>query len=520
MKKVLSILLLVCLVVCCFTACGDDEPSSSATESKAETSKDTSTDTSEETEKGEKISYADLEKRDLGGREIYIIERWFGYGKSTIDFTGEVLYMEDDNGSLTNVNQAKKDIIEQVQKDYNCKITGEIFGEGSTSIVNDLRTLITNDIATSTPKYDFFFESYYYYTGFISYGYLLNVKDLKTLNLKSSCWDQNAVSELSICNALYFILGDINTYDNDGTIAMLFNKELYETLGYKEDLYKLVKDREWTFDKLVELSKSFDNIDHSQDGERNEKDNWFMGSESANLYTHAVAAGESICGKDKNDEAQLTMSTEQTINALTDAVNFYLSGSVLVADLPEYKEKYQQPGEAYEKTVTNAFLEGRELFYMTSLIHVPYFRTMEDEFGIIPVPMYSSSQDDYCSEMGNHTASVLMIPNTSLADDDLGLVIQALAELSEEQLTPEYYEKQLKFRDFKDEESAEMLDIIFNNRHYDLGAVFGDSWGDVDTYYNVLDTNIKSRFEGIQDIVEADIEGTMNDIKLAMDSAN
>ena len=171
MKKVLSILLLVCLVVCCFTACGDDEPSSSATESKAETSKDTSTDTSEETEKGEKISYADLEKRDLGGREIYIIERWFGIGKSTIDFTGEVLYMEDDNGSLTNVNQAKKDIIEQVQRDYNCKITGEIFGEGSTNIVNDLKTLITNDIATSTPKYDFFFESYYYYAGLISDGF-------------------------------------------------------------------------------------------------------------------------------------------------------------------------------------------------------------------------------------------------------------------------------------------------------------------------------------------------------------
>ncbi|MBO7254236.1 MAG: hypothetical protein J6V36_02920, partial [Clostridia bacterium] len=156
----------------------------------------------------------------------------------------------------------------------------------------------------------------------------------------------------------------------------------------------------------------------------------------------------------------------------------------------------------------------------TSLIHIPYFRQMQDEFGIIPVPMYSSSQDDYCSEMGNHTASVLMIPNTVLADDDLGLVIQALAELSEEQLTPEYYEKQLKFRDFKDEESAEMLDIIFNNRHYDLGAVFGKDWGEVDTYYNVLDTNIKSRFEGIQDVVEIKIGSTMESIKEALNSAN
>ncbi len=520
MKKILSILLLVCLVVCCFTACGDDGESSTSSkteESQANTSNDTSTDTSVETEKGEKIAYKDLEKRDLNNREIYIIERWFGYGKSTIDFTGEVLYMEDDNGSLTNVNQAKKDIIETIQKDYNCKITGEIFGEGSTAIVTDLKNKISTDITAGTGLYDFFFESFYYYTSFISDGKLLNVKDLPTINLNSSCWDQNAVSELSVCDALYFILGDINTYDNDGTVAMLFNKELYETLGYTENLYDLVKDHEWTFDKLVELSTSFENLDDNQDGERNELDNWFMGSEESNLYMHCVAAGESICSKDKDDIPQLTMSTEQTINALTDAVEFYLSKKVLVATLPEYREKYPGNGECYEKTVTNAFLEGRELFYMTSLIHIPYFRQMEDEFGILPVPMYSASQDDYCSAMSVHASSVLMIPNNPKADDDLGLVIQALAELSEEKLTPEYYEKQLKFRDFKDKESAEMLDIIFNNRHYDLGEVFGASWNKVDELYQPLDTDVEVRFQAQEVVIKNLIASTIEDIQDRID---
>ncbi len=520
MKKLLSIFLLACLVVCSLTACGGDDKSTEGSKdtatSNADTSKDVSKDTSNpvvDYETGEKISYADLEKKDLGGREIYIIERWFGYGKDTIDFSGEVLYMEDDEGKLTNVNQAKKDIIEQVQKDYNCKITGEIFGEGSTSIVNELKELITTDITTGTNKYDFFFESFYYYTSFIADGQLLNIKELDTINLKSTCWDQNAVSELTICDELYFILGDINTYDNDGTVTMLFNKKLYEELGYTEDLYKLVKDYEWTFDKLVELSKTFENIDTNNDGVRNENDRWFLGSEQSNLYTHCIAAGESICTKDKNDIPQLTMTTEQTISALTDAVEFYLSGSVLVATLEEYRTKYPGNGECFEKTVTNAFLEGRELFYMTTLIHIPYFRQMEDEFGILPVPLYSSSQDDYCSAMSAHTASVLMIPNTPKADADLGTVIQALAELSEEKLTPEYYEKQLKFRDFKDEESAEMLDIIFNNRHYDLGAVFGNSWNKVDELYQDLNTDILSRFQAQEAVIKSLIESTMEDIQ-------
>ncbi len=468
---------------------------------------------------GENVAYDELPKKDLEGREIYIIERWFGYGNNAIDFTGEVLYMEDDNGSLTNVNKAKKDIIETIQKDYNCKINGEIFGEGSTSIVSELKNRIAIDITAGTGNYDFFFESFYYYTSFIADGMLLNIKDFESINLNSSCWDQNAVSELSICNALYFVLGDINTYDNDGTVVMLFNKDLYDRLGYTEDLYQLVKDRKWTFDKLVELSSFFQTIDHNDDGLRNEFDNWFMGSETANLYTHVIAAGESICTKDKNDEPQLTMLTENTINALTDAVEFYISGQVLVANLPEYQGKYPGSGEYYEKTVTNAFLEGRELFYMTNLACVPYYRFMEDEFGILPVPMYSESQDEYYSQMSAHMSSALMIPNTFKADEDLGLIIQSLCELSEEKLTPEYYKKQLEFRIFRDEESAEMLDIIFDNRHYDLGAVFGQRLNLPSELYCFLDTDIENRFEEKQELLNVLLENMVEEINEAIITA-
>ncbi len=523
MKKILSILLLLSLVVCSFTACGGDKDNStSKVESAADSGDSSNEGTSSDSDvvsPGADIKYADLEKKDLKGREFNIIERWFGYGKSTIDFTGDVLYMEEENGTLTNVNQAKKDIIEQIENDYKCSIDGEIFGEGATDIVQDLKTKILTDLTTGTGIYDFFFESYYYYTGLISDNQLKDIKTIPTINLASSCWDQNAVSELTICDALYFVLGDINTYDNDGTVAMLFNKELYEKLGYEEDLYQLVKDHEWTFDRLKALSAekpATAEID-GDTSEISEFDQWFMGSETGNLYIHVVAAGEAICAKDKNDEPQLTMMNEQGIQALTDAVEFYLGGQVLVANLQKFYDKYPGPGEAYEKTVTNAFLEGRELFYMSTLIHIPYFRQMNDEFGILPVPMYSESQDNYYSAMSAHTSSVLMIPNgvnaAGSAGEDLGLIIQALAELSQELLTPEYYDKQLKFRDFKDEESSDMLDIIFNNRHYDLGTIFGQTWNNVDTLYNELNTDIVSRFQKVQDVVSELISDTMDDIK-------
>ncbi len=462
---------------------------------------------------GEKVSYADLEKKDLNGREIYIIERWFGYGKDTIDFTGEVLYMEDSDGDYSKVNKAKKDIIGKIEQDYNCNIMGEIFGDGSTSIVGDLKERISNDIMTGTNRYDFFFESCYYYTAFISDGFLTNAKDIKTLNLASSCWDQNAVSELSVLGELYFLLGDINTYDNDGTIVMLYNRDLYEELGYTENLYDLVKDNKWTFDKLVELSNCFDNIDNNNDGVRDEFDSWFMGSEQSNLYIHCVAAGESICTKDERDYPRLTMTTEQTINSLTDAVDFYNSGSVLVATLEKYRDKYPVISEFWEKTILKSFVEGRELFYMTTLHTVNRFAEMEEEFGVLPVPMYSSSQDNYCSAASVHTSSYLMIPDTAKTDDDLGLVIQALAELSEEVLTPLYYEHRLGVKGCEYEESAEMLDVILNNRHYDLGTVYSGSWNRPDDLYQPLDTDIYVGFAAQEAVIMNLIASTMYDIE-------
>jgi len=58
-----------------------------------------------------------------------------------------------------------------------------------------------------------------------------------------------------------------------------------------------------------------------------------------------------------------------------------------------------------------------------------------------------------------------------------------------------------------------MLDLIFENRIFDLGTVFGKSWGDADSLYHVLDLNIVSRFEKAADSIEARMEDDVDIIK-------
>ena len=169
--------------------------------------------------------------------------------------------------------------------------------------------------------------------------------------------------------------------------------------------------------------------------------------------------------------------------------------------------KYDGKGysNVWEATVHKAFIEGRELFYICGLINVAGFRNMEDEFGILPMPKTFADQESYYHTVSAGNSSYLMIPYGVPNVEDLGLVVEALAMKSQEMVTPEFYEMQLKGRDTRDDESAEMLDLIFSTRSFDLAPIF--NWGGIMDCFYTLDTNYASRFESLAD-----------GIKLAMES--
>lgn len=348
MKKILCLLLVLTMIVPFAVACGDDTSSSS----KNPTSQ-TSSNNNPTTPKGTDANPSGTQsgtnptapvtkstkeaipaELDMKGQEFYVLCRWFGYGKEEIDFTGEIIYPEPEEGeTLSGVNIKKKEIIEDLQSRYNCKITGSLFCEGQgAEIPSKMREAVNNDMKTGTYKYDMIFESYYYYATMTTEGSFYDLNKFKYLDLAKDCWDQNAVENLSLCNKLFFGIGDINTYDNDGTFVMLYNDTLYNEEGFTENLYEIVEAKEWTFDKfksIAELATKDLNGDNTLD----ETDQWGFGTEKANLYLHCVAAGEKICEKDSDDLPVLNLMSERNINALLDAVTWYIdSGKILIAN--------------------------------------------------------------------------------------------------------------------------------------------------------------------------------------------
>lgn len=427
--------------------------------------------------------------KDMEGKEFNVLCHDWGYDSTSIlGYTGEIMYDEENPSS---VDEAKKWVVDYVEATYNCKIVGE---KTATEPVPE--TIKQQVLAGSDDfEYDICFTGISSTTPLAIEGVIEDLRTISTIDLTQPWWDQNAVNDLSIGGKVYFTCGAINTYDDQGTWCMLFNKNLKTTLGIEEDFYQLVRDNKWTFDKFVEIcTESNATYDSNGDNTLDELDNWAFGTETYNVYVHVVASGQKITQKDADDLPYLTLTkeTEATYTVIQDTLDFYNDQNlVMIANAPPYSTKF--PQKCWEETVHKAFIEGRELFYMCGLIHAASFRVMEDEFGILPIPKYYDTQDRYYHTVSQGNASCMCIPVGLSDTEDVGLIVEAIAEMSLQKVTPAYYDVQLKYRDSHDDESGEMLDIIFSSRTFDLGAAF--NWGSLLTQYTSLDSNVASRFE-------------------------
>ena len=72
--------------------------------------------------------------------------------------------------------------------------------------------------------------------------------------------------------------------------------------------------------------------------------------------------------------------------------------------------------------------------------------------------------------------------NTDL--ERTGIILEAITYESSKTSYPAYIETSIKTKYSRDEDSIAMLDLIFENRTYDLGIIF--NWGSCSDFYNGL----------------------------------
>ncbi|MCL2814271.1 MAG: hypothetical protein FWD23_06700 [Oscillospiraceae bacterium] len=300
----------------------------------------------------------------------------------------------------------------------------------------------------------------------VTAGLLAELDKIPYLNMEKLYWNKNAMDEMSVLNRQYFLLGDMNLLEKDASTVILFNKKL-QTDYQMEDMYALVKENKWTLDKIHELARGVGR-DLDSDGKLDYDDMLgYMGIRDT-ATSMLVGAGGSIASKDENDVPVLNLTSQKSAAAIDKIFDIMYDASAFYNLQKLYNT---EPGRDVYKVAEAVFDDNRALFYWVMMREVESFRNMETDFGILPLPKYDEAQKNYITTFNVYTGTSFGIPvNADL--EFAGAVLEAMCESAYKLIIPQYFDINLYTKNVRDDESLEMLDIIFNSVTIDIGAVY------------------------------------------------
>ena len=321
-------------------------------------------------------------------------------------------------------------------------------------------------------------------------------------------WDHSACETLSVDNKLYFTTGDISIMQKIVSGAILFNKNLYGQ--YLEEkygsLYDKVKANKWTFDLLYEMTAP---LTHNLDDNPAIDVNDFFGLSAGNgdAISFYLAGGENLVLKDAEDMPSVHIgTTENSVNLAQKIIS-----RIIEPDYALISEDYRSVSTNCWEYCLAVFGQNRSVFRTTAFSAIKKLRNYEgaDPFGIVPYPMATEGQEEYCTPCSAIYAYGVCIPFGVRDPEFSAYMIEALSCYAKNLVTPAYYETTLKSRDLSyDDESGEMLDnYIFNHVVYDIGVIynFGGIKKMFDDLMNTKSANVTSTLESILPSVESAI---------------
>ena len=336
--------------------------------------------------------------------------------------------------------------------------------------VNNLRTIVEAD----DNSYDIVTMIDRFALNALAENLLIPYNEIPHVDLTKPYWGAEMLKYSSIGGKHYFAFGDFSLYAYDNTSALLFNKSLIKNYTL-ENPYELVRTKKWTLDKFSELC-SVVTGDTDGDTVMTEKDLYgYLSMPKQVLPSIWIAGGALSIAKDEMDHPVLNFEDERFVSLIEKAF------SVTWDTGTWYQNDIQSD---IDDTLEKMFINSHGLFHDSTFHKIQRLRDMDADFGIIPYPMADEAQDAYYSRVSGALFST--IPSTSRNLETQGVILEALASESRKSVIPIYYEVSLKGRNTRDEESQEMLDLIFSGRVYDLGDSF---WCD-----DIRDNFIKKMF--------------------------
>lgn len=336
-----------------------------------------------------------------------------------------------------------------VEEKYN--ITFECSETDYNTVISTART----SVMAGDEAYDLYFANCFA-APLAAEGMCYEMNSLPNVDLSNPWWDPAALEGMSVGGKNYIVTGDISPTSLLTSSCMVFNKRLLDESGI-EYPYQSVRDGTWTLESLASITADLTR-DVNGDGSYTYGDDVFSYTSWTNdsCYSLFYGAGGMLSAKDENDIPYVNYDMDQ-ISSIYELIYRVIitNNSYFVTDFAQYE------------TFAQCFNDGGAYFSEMTLQKIELFlRDMKDDFGIIPEPKYDENQDEYLSCV-NGAGGFIFVPANASDPARTGMIVEALAAGAYDNVTPELYNVITKTKNVRDEESAEMVDLIVKNRVFD-----------------------------------------------------
>ena len=360
----------------------------------------------------------------------------------------------------------------KVENKLNCtikEIQADATGEGWGTGQKNLAKIITNMVLANETEYDAAYLSVFFQPSLITESILLDLKAVPELQLGEKWWDNAINDDVTINGHLFTASGPLEFMSFDMSWVLLFNEKVLADNGLEKP-YDTVREGKWTLDRLNEMISGVASLNGDDSAKWNPDGNALYGiashdhSPDAFLFSAGNKLMENEGGALKfSADTERMFSTIDKLSVILDQTN----GN-------NYREANYIPAE--RQGYLYAFSKNRALFTTCELKSTLELRSMEANYGLVPMPKYDENQEKYITYV-NPISYLLTIPKTNPDTKSTGIVIDALTYESYKDCLPVYYDYMISQKGLRDENSIEMLEIVRESRSTLLSNLFGITSG-------------------------------------------
>lgn len=374
----------------------------------------------------------------------------------------------------------------QIEEDLGLKL--KVAFLDATGLNSKLNQAVKNDAKSGLNAYDIVVNySAYAVADDLRPHYLdLLSEDTPYLQLAKPWYNQNFVANTQAFGHLLYVIGDYNLCSYNRLMATYVNL----SLGYNEqlfsddsgdELYDLVQQGKWTYEKLYEYADYFRKVDTSTDNKTTGDVYGLLSNANSEAYDGFLYAFNLDLTKTNEDDGTHSWNIEgntRMSDAMEKLIALYQRRGVwLVA---KSQGSINTSVEQYKMFAEDHAVFDIDVIYRYAAQNQA-FRNMRSKYGLLPLPKYDEAQEQY----GSGTQDSHSFTSVMKGSDELNRRRCAYLEyanyLSYQNSRPYYFEKIMKTQYLGTAKASQVFDLILEHADFDFGeqyqAILGGAKG-------------------------------------------